>query len=273
MKKIKISILIANYNGEKYLNKCIHSCLAQNIKNNYEIIFIDDNSTDNYLIKIKRFEKKIKLINTNKSKNISQFNTYYQLNTYYHGLIKAKGEIICFLDSDDYLKKNKLSQISYYFSKYKNLDFIFDRPVFINSSGKIKKYQKRYGFRKNKWPSFPAQSCISVKKNILIKHVKKLFKKKYPLTTLDFRIASLADMNKKGTLFLDKELTYYFQHEKNESNKNFTIFNSNWFKRRLEGFDYYKIVNKRKFLTLDYFLTVIFNAFFECINFCTNKKD
>jgi glycosyltransferase involved in cell wall biosynthesis len=57
MKKIKISILIANYNGEKYLSKCINSCLAQNIKEQYEIIFIDDNSTDNSLSKFKKFKK------------------------------------------------------------------------------------------------------------------------------------------------------------------------------------------------------------------------
>ncbi len=272
MKKIKISILIANYNGEKYLSKCINSCLNQNLKRNFEIIFIDDSSTDNSLKKIKKFKRKLRIIKTTKIKNTSKFNTYYQLNTYYQGLKKAKGEIICFLDSDDYLKKNKLSQINYYFSKFKNLNFIFDRPIYINSKGIISSNQKRYGFREKKWPLFPPQSCISVKKKILKRNIKKLFKKKFPLTTLDFRIASLADTNRKNTFFLDKELTYYFQHEKNESNKNFTTLNSNWFKRRLEGFNYYKIVNKKKFLNLDYYLTKLANVFFDCINFCTNKK-
>ena len=60
MKKIKISVLIANYNGEKYLNRCVTSCIKQNIKKNYEIIFIDDNSTDNSLDKIKKFKRELK---------------------------------------------------------------------------------------------------------------------------------------------------------------------------------------------------------------------
>ena len=262
MKKIKISILIANYNSEKYLSRCINSCLSQKVKSRFEIIFVDDNSTDNSLEKVKRYEKKLKLVKTNKTKNISKFNTYYQLNTYYQGFIKSRGEIICFLDSDDYLKKNKLSKIDYYFSKYKNLEFIFDRPKMINFKGIISKNRKNYSFRENKWPLFPPQSCISVKRKTIQKNIDKLFKKKFPLTTLDFRIAALSDQFRENAFFLDNKLTYYFQHYDNESNKNFSLFNSNWFKRRLEGFDYYETVNKKKIRTLDYYFTRIANILF-----------
>ena len=74
----------------------------------------------------------MKLVKTNKTKNISKFNTYYQLNTYYQGFIKSRGEIICFLDSDDYLKKNKLSKIDYYFSKHENMGFLGRKSRFGN---------------------------------------------------------------------------------------------------------------------------------------------
>ena len=261
MEKIKISILIANYNGEKYLAKCIKSCLNQKVKINYEIIVIDDNSTDKSLQKIKSFKKRIRVINTNKSKNTSKFNTYYQLNSYYQGFRKAKGEIVCFLDSDDFLKKNKLSEITSHFSKNRKLNFIFDQPILVDLNGKIKFSKKHYYFRDNKWPKFPPQSCISIKKKMIKSNEKKLFKKKFPLTTLDFRIAALAYLNKEKTLFLDKKLTYYLNHNENESSKNFKKFNANWFKRRLEGYEYYKIVNKKKFKTFDYFVTLIINFF------------
>ena len=36
MKNINISILIANYNGEKYLDRCLNSCINQQTKKNYE---------------------------------------------------------------------------------------------------------------------------------------------------------------------------------------------------------------------------------------------
>ena len=68
MKKIKISILIANYNGEKYLRRCINSCLSQNTKSRFEIIFIDDNSTDSSLAIVKEFKKKLKLIKKKKKR-------------------------------------------------------------------------------------------------------------------------------------------------------------------------------------------------------------
>ncbi len=78
---------------------------------------------------VKKYKKKIKIIKTKKIKNISRFNTYYQLNTYFSGFKKAKGNIICFLDSDDYFRKNKLSKIELNFSKNKKLEFIFDSLI------------------------------------------------------------------------------------------------------------------------------------------------
>ena len=60
-----ISILISNYNKEKYLNKCLFSTIKQNYKN-YEILIYDDKSTDNSVSIIKNF-KKVKLTK-NKSK-------------------------------------------------------------------------------------------------------------------------------------------------------------------------------------------------------------
>ena len=50
LNNVKVSVLIANYNNEKYINKCISSLLEQTYKN-LEIIFIDDYSNDNSLEK------------------------------------------------------------------------------------------------------------------------------------------------------------------------------------------------------------------------------
>ena len=46
--KPKVSIILVNYNNSKYLNRCLHSLYQQTFKN-FEIIFIDDSSTDNSL--------------------------------------------------------------------------------------------------------------------------------------------------------------------------------------------------------------------------------
>ena len=69
MKKIYASILITNYNKQKFLNKTLRSCVNQTCKNK-EILLYDDCSTDNSINIIKKF-KNIKLI-SNKKKNIYQ---------------------------------------------------------------------------------------------------------------------------------------------------------------------------------------------------------
>ena len=70
--KTKASILIANYNNQKYINKCVSSLFNQSYKN-IEIIFHDDGSIDNSLLKAKKF-KKINIIKNNKRGKYGSFN-------------------------------------------------------------------------------------------------------------------------------------------------------------------------------------------------------
>ena len=117
-KKPLVSILIASFNKEMYVKRCIESCLSQSYKK-IEIIFYDDGSTDNSL-KIAKKYKKIKVLSNKKNKIFSKFNTYPQINSYCEAFKKSKGKIITFLDSDDFYKKNKVAEIVKYFNEKKN---------------------------------------------------------------------------------------------------------------------------------------------------------
>ena len=66
MKKELASILITNYNKEKYLKKTIQSCLNQDFRNK-EVIIFDDCSSDKSITIIKKFSN-IKVIKNNKKK-------------------------------------------------------------------------------------------------------------------------------------------------------------------------------------------------------------
>ena len=58
--KIKVSIIITNYNYSRYIERSIKSCVSQNFdKKKFEIIIVDDCSSDDSVKKIKLLKKKI----------------------------------------------------------------------------------------------------------------------------------------------------------------------------------------------------------------------
>lgn len=97
---MKFSIIIPNYNSEKYIEKCIKSILNQTYKN-YEIIIIDDISTDNSVEIIKKILKKPHKLIINKTKRLSG-------GTRNVGIAEATGEYIIQIDSDDWFIDNKV---------------------------------------------------------------------------------------------------------------------------------------------------------------------
>ncbi len=103
---VYISLIIPVYNVEKYLEKCLNSCVQQNIsENEYEIIIINDGSTDDSPIIAKKFES-----NQNNIILITQQNQGLSA-ARNKGLSIAKGEYVWFIDSDDYIEKNCLKTI------------------------------------------------------------------------------------------------------------------------------------------------------------------
>ncbi len=171
-----VSILIINHNNEKFIPRCLNSIKNQTYKN-YEIIFFDDNSIDNSIKVAKKFCKKNFLLIANK-KN-TKCGSYNQINGFYRALKRSSGEIIFFLDSDDFFKPNKIKIITEIYSKNKNQKIIMDMPIYKYSTKSIKKKIKPRLFR-NYWPNFSPQSCISMKRDFAYKVFKKVNFKKFP---------------------------------------------------------------------------------------------
>ena len=73
MNKVRVSVIVNCYNGEKFIFKSINSILNQTHLN-YEIIFFDNASTDNSRNIIKKFKnKKIKIYNSKKLLSLTQY--------------------------------------------------------------------------------------------------------------------------------------------------------------------------------------------------------
>lgn len=125
---MKVSVIVPVYNTEKYLKKCIDSLLNQNFED-YEIIVINDLSPGNAEKIIKSYnDKKIVYIKNKTNKGIG-----YNRNL---GIKKAKGEYVCFIDSDDYVKEDFISKM-YNYSKGNNLDLCVCDYVNVDEEGNI----------------------------------------------------------------------------------------------------------------------------------------
>lgn len=103
---MKLSIIIPMYNVELYIEKCLLSCLKQDIpSNDYEIIVVNDGSPDNSLTIAQRIAEKEGNIHI-----VSQPNGGLSA-ARNKGLSLAKGEYVWFIDSDDWIEENCLSKL------------------------------------------------------------------------------------------------------------------------------------------------------------------
>ena len=115
MNKPKVSIIVALYNKDKYIKKCIKSLLNQTLKD-IEIIVVNDCSTDKSLDIVRSLDdKRIKVINNKKNKGIGITRNI--------GISKAQGEFLGFVDADDYIEKNMYEKY-YNYAKENNLDLL-----------------------------------------------------------------------------------------------------------------------------------------------------
>lgn len=89
-----VSIIIPAYNAEEYIDRCIESCLSQSYKD-IEIIVVDDGSKDQTVNICEKYkDSRLKIIEK-KNEGVSRTRNV--------GISHAKGELILFLDADDFL--------------------------------------------------------------------------------------------------------------------------------------------------------------------------
>ena len=135
MEKDYVSIIISVYNGEKYIEQTLESCSNQTY-NNFEVIIIDDYSTDKSIEKISKYilkKEKFQLIKNEKN--------YGFIKTVNKGIELAKGNRILILDQDDILDNKHLEVMLKKFTN--DTSIVFCESDFIDSSGNVSK-EKRF---------------------------------------------------------------------------------------------------------------------------------
>lgn len=148
MKNKKLSIVVPNYNNEKYLKKCIE-CLLQQTYKNVEIIVVNDGSKgkSDEIMATYSDNPKIKYVKHDVNKGLFQARLT--------GASNATGDYITFLDADDYVS------IDYYRTMMRkaeetNSDMVISRMVLEYDSGK----QIEYKLFEKHFESLNGKECI-----------------------------------------------------------------------------------------------------------------
>ena len=98
-----VTLAIASYNNAKYIERCVKSVIAQTYSN-LEILLVDDGSTDDSLQRVEKYKSEGRLrVITKENGGLSSVRQV--------SLDEAKGDYICFIDADDYILENYVSEM------------------------------------------------------------------------------------------------------------------------------------------------------------------
>ena len=122
MSNPKISVILAIYNVQDYLDECLKSLLNQTMFDDIEVLMVDDGSSDYSKELVDEYAEKYE-----------NFHAFHKENegpgiARNYGIHRAKGEYIHFLDSDDYIKPDAYENL-YKIAKETDCDFVVGRAL------------------------------------------------------------------------------------------------------------------------------------------------
>tara|TARA_B100000767_G_scaffold273867_1_gene305252 strand:+ start:3530 stop:4405 length:876 start_codon:yes stop_codon:yes gene_type:complete len=219
-----VSVIIPTYNSERYIKKCIDSILEQSYKN-YEIIIIDNHSTDETVNIIKSYK-------TNKIKSFSIKNKGQISLSRNLGIKNSNGNWIAFLDSDDAWYKDKLSLIMNNFTnKYDfichDMNIVLEEKLLKRRLKLKKSFSNRNLIENLLIEGNPiANSSVIVKKSLLenIGYISE----DHPTYTIDYHTWLRVSQITNKFYYFNKYLGIYRIHNENLSSQ--VLASSSYFK-------------------------------------------
>lgn len=208
---MSVSVLLATYNGEKYISDQMDSILKQ-LSYEDEILVSDDGSEDNTIKIIESYLEKDNRIKLYKNKRLGVIRNFEFL------IKRANHEIIFLCDQDDIWLDNKVNETIKCFQET-GKKVVLHNGVHFHGKVEDKNYKKiisnrRAGFLNNLLKSNYWGCCMSFKKDF-IPHIIPFPKK---ITAHDQWIGLVSE-HQKETYFLDNVLIYHRIHQDNKTRK------------------------------------------------------
>lgn len=122
----KITIITPSYNQGQYIEQTIQSVIAQNYPN-LEYIIIDGGSTDNTVEIIKKYEQHLAYWVSEPDRG--------QTHAINKGLVKATGDIIAYLNSDDYYLPHTFFEVAEHYNRFPDVDLFHGGCRYVNERG------------------------------------------------------------------------------------------------------------------------------------------
>ena len=195
---MKASIIITNYNYQDYIARCIRSCLNQSIEN-YEVIIVDDCSTDNSLNAIKPYLKDEKITLIKNKKNLGVAGSANE------GIKVAKGKFVVRVDSDDFISHDFLRFLIFFLEDNKDAFCVSCDYTFTDNNGKK---LERVNYSEN-----PISCGVMYRKDLLVKLG--MYNKKFKHREEEELRARLGNLYK--IKHLNVSLYRYRKHGKNKT--------------------------------------------------------
>ena len=232
-----VSIIITNYNYSKFISRCLRSCFNQTLdKKLYEVIFVDDKSSDNSLkiAQVFKSEKNFRLIANEKNLGVA--------GSANKGILESKGRYFVRVDSDDYVSTKFLDYLSTYLINNEDALGVSCDYVLINNYGK-KISREKYQIK-------PVSCGVMYNKDKLIS---------YGLYNEDFRHREEEELRARlGSLYEIHHLNIpLYRYRKHGNNKTTQLNNMQLFKKKLMDNYVAKINNETKEELLNYVVAII----------------
>jgi glycosyltransferase involved in cell wall biosynthesis len=134
----RVTVLIDTYNHERFIEEAIVSVLEQDFPSDQmEVLVVDDGSTDRTPEIVGKFKSRVRLLRKANGGQASAFNA---------GIPEARGEIVSFLDGDDWWARNKLSRVMETLLADPALGFVGHGITLMHRDGSAESETLREGF-------------------------------------------------------------------------------------------------------------------------------